>query len=318
MSNPCKPKIELYPGLRVGSVELLTEVEPREALNGEKLSRQWEVVCDCGGHAFRTTFGLRHAISYNHDTCCEACLQELRRGLKEQVQLSRRNNQNFVRDFLEYGSLYPPGWGEANLEPTIDLAMFEPDHPVRNIPLLHFGYETDLTNGSLECSQQNQWLLPIEGLSWWTCLHCQLPITEGFGCVRCISHVCTHCKVAEKHQCPNDWITTWEGETKDSNLLTRRLEKLKQRSRVRTDTKLQVICEYQEWKHAEEQARLVDRLTLTKEQRAAKWHAKRNATSERKIEQSIKRYNEAREKRLAASKGVLGYKYFLKQSPLEP
>jgi hypothetical protein len=250
--------IQLYPGLRVGAVELIKEVEPRDSINGSKYYRQWEVICDCGRHAFRTVSCLTLAIKHGHESCCEGCLQELRRGLNVQyseiLDKKAQIRASFYTElFLRHGTLYTPHYGKLNTEPTIDLDTVQLDHPVRNISLSYHCYETDLEYSNPDYPQQNQWLVPIKNVGGWICYHCEKPFSKGSGCVRCLAHICDSCKSESVHICPRGWGSTWENETKDSGLLDRRIQLLKSKTLKLTtskevrDTRRKIREEYQKW-----------------------------------------------------------------------
>ena len=219
---------QLYPGLRVGSVELVTEVEPRDSIEGSQHYRQWEVLCDCGGRAYRTVANLVRAIKLDQDTCCERCLQELRRGLQfryieKGVRASKSRSSNLAKWFKKTGSLYGPYHQNLSYEPTQDLDTLQID----SFSLPCCTYETELGPVDPNYPQQDQWLVPLDGIAGWICYHCETPFTKGCGCVRCLTRICESCRKAAAHCCPTNWMATWKDETKDQGLLDRRINLLK-------------------------------------------------------------------------------------------
>lgn len=223
---------QLYPGLRVGSVELVTEVEPRDSIEGSQHYRQWEVLCDCGGRAYRTVANLVRAIKLDQDTCCERCLQELRRGLYAQhvessIQAGRSRTSLLAKWFKKTGSLYPGHYYERiNYESTLDLDTFQVD----SFSLPCCTYETEPGSVNPDYPQQDQWLVQLKGVAGWICYHCETPFTKGCGCVRCLTRICESCKNTGAHCCPTNWMGTWKNETKDPGLLDRRIKLLKLKS----------------------------------------------------------------------------------------
>jgi hypothetical protein len=220
-----QPTVQLYPGLRVGSVELVAEVEPRDSIEGSTHRRQWDVICDCGGHAYRTVDRLVFALQHDQDTCCEKCLQELRRGLQVQyierrIQAGKSRTAFFVWLFKKTGRLYSTlPRGDPN-EVTLDTLQ------VDTFSLSCGTYETEPGNGNPDYPQQEQWLTPLESTAGWVCYHCEKPFTKGHGCLRCLTRLCDSCKNEGAHCCPSNWTETWKDEVKDDGLLTRRTQLL--------------------------------------------------------------------------------------------
>jgi hypothetical protein len=331
-----EPSNQLYSGLRVGSVELVAEVEPRDSVDGSKHFKQWEVLCDCGGHAYRTVANLVRAIKLDQDTCCEKCLQELRRGLYTQhiervIRADKSKTSFFVKRFKNTGSLYGPYHQNFNYEPTQDLNTLQVD----SFSLPCSTYETELGLVNPDYPQQDQWIVPLKGDAGWICYHCETPFTKGCGCVRCLTKLCDSCRDAGAHRCPKDWLRTWKNEIKDPGLLDRRIQLLKLNPLKLTTKKdikdakkayrasyLQLKWEQQQEvirelkAHAEQQkkaalerrrAELLERAKRRSEEMAkrnARWEAKARAKEKARAIAKKKAEIRAKEKAAAHARGV--------------
>lgn len=250
--------LQLYPGLRIGSVELASEVKPRET-SGGRIIPQWEVLCDCGGRAYRTTHYLARAYRSGTDTSCKNCVQEARRGYFIDKDRHRRvgNTEYFVDLFQRTGSLYHSTSPEIKYDPAWSLQTTGVDRFSLNVRL----HETDeFVNPDYH--QQDQWIFPIKSHAGLICYYCGKPFTTGSGCVRCLTRMCKDCARIVEHRCPLNWMTTWEGESKDSGLLARRIKLLTQKPLVLLTqelvekTKAKHLEEYQRWLLEQQEARL--------------------------------------------------------------
>jgi hypothetical protein len=218
---------QLYQGLRVGSVELVAEVEPRDSIKGSRHFRQWDVLCDCGGHAFRTEYQLAYALKHNQDTCCEQCLQELRRGTQLQyieraIKSTKYRASFFARLLNKSGSMYSHDLSKGDHEESPPEVI-----QVDTFSLDYQNYDTEFNWVNPDYPQQDQWLTPLRSTAGWVCYYCERPFTRGFGCVRCLIRLCDSCKNSGSHCCPRNWMDTWKGEVKDNGLLARRIQLLK-------------------------------------------------------------------------------------------
>lgn len=262
----------LYQGLRVGSVELVAEVEPRDSIDGSKHDRQWEVLCDCGGKAYRTVKGLVYALQHDQDTCCEKCLQELRRGLRfeyieKRNQSNKRRTSFYAQYFERTGSLYSTHFykGEPDEAPTI----FQVD----TFSLNCLTYDTEPGSVDPDYQQQDQWLTHLKSDAGWICYHCEKPFTQGCGCLRCLTRLCDSCKNSGAHCCPRNWMNTWKNEVKDDGLLTRRIQLLNLHT-LKLTTKKDIENarrayhdSYIQWKWEQQQILVRERLAYAKQAR---------------------------------------------------
>jgi hypothetical protein len=245
-----RPNVQLFKGLRVGSVELLQEVEPRDSIKGDTFRPQWEVICDCGRHAFRVRDRIVHAVRYNEGMCCSECASELWRGIlvlrKEQLLGKVQNRfETYLKMFREYGSLYSAEFGSVANDGDLAITTVNLDDPT--YLLGYQEYEQDRLSGNGRPKQQDQWLFELKGKGGWECQRCFYIFTEGFGCVRCLSHVCPACKTGGHHQCITDWWGTWDDEVKDDGLLERRLNLLK-KGQLKKLTAKQREESFRKWK----------------------------------------------------------------------
>jgi len=248
--------IQLYQGLRIGSVELVAEVEPRDSVDGSKHFRQWEVLCDCGGRAYRTVTRLVYALQNDQDTCCERCLQELRHGLYLDKEVQKRKSRTafFSKWIKKTGSLYSPHFYKSELEENLSDTI-----QVDTFSLGYQNYNTDFDWVNPDYPQQDQWLTPLKSTAGWICYHCEKPFTNGCGCLRCLIRLCDSCKNSGAHCCPRNWIDTWKGEVKDEGLLARRIQllnlnPLKLTTRKDIEEAKRFYREsYIQWKHEQQQ-----------------------------------------------------------------
>jgi len=294
--------IQLYPGLRVGSVELVSEVSPRETPNGRTIP-QWEVLCDCGGRAYRTTHYLARAYRRGTDTSCNNCVQEAKRGYFIDKGRHKRvsNTEYFVDLFNRTGSLYHSSRPEIKYDPAWSLQTTEVDRFSLNVRL----HETDeFVNPDYH--QQDQWIFPIKSTAGLICYYCGKPFTVGSGCVRCLTRMCKDCALLGDHRCQPNWMTTWEGESKDSGLLARRIKLLASKPLVLLTqelvekTRAKHLEEYQGWLLEQQEARLREeqrQKEVSRERALALKLASRNKSKLSKETEKLARLRAAEAKR---------------------
>jgi hypothetical protein len=166
---------------------------------------------------------LAFAYKKGIDTCCQDCLQEVKRGYFIDKGRHKRvsNTEYFVDLFNRTRSLYPPTRPEIKYDPAWSLQTTEVDRFSLNVRL----HETDEFVNP-DYPQQDQWIFPIKSTAGLICYYCGKPFTVGSGCVRCLTRMCKDCALLGEHRCQPNWMTTWEGESKDSGLLARRIKLL--------------------------------------------------------------------------------------------
>lgn len=297
-SGPTK----LYPGFRVGTVELVSEIEPRVTPSGRTIP-QWEVLCDCGGRAYRTSWYLVQAFKRGYDTSCYACKLEASKGTFINRLVSTK--KYFLKLFQRTGRLYPPARPEVKYDPAwnpeaIDLDRFS---------LGTYPYETD-EGSNIDYPQQDQWIFPIESNAGLICYYCGKPFTKGTGCVRCLTRICNNCAPKVAHRCPLDWMTTWQNESKDSGLLTRRLNLLTSKPLVLVTQELvekaqdSHLKEYKSWleKHQRSQFELEQKKEAAA--RVEKWALKKAQREKRArilgVKKALKKARREERARLSA------------------
>lgn len=228
--NNRTPKVKLTIGMQIGLCTLLSDQVPQVNHKGEDGNTTsyhlWELKCVCGGHIYRTSDYLQHAVKKNIKVRCSMCNHGYwgkSSPPKERAMTDRGKTEIILpkTGCLEIGeSFFSPHFATW-------------DHPFRNQIIIacegarsSAGY---INPDLIKSSQQDQWLFEIIGDGGWECDICCAIFPKGFGCVRCLQHVCHNCKEAGSHICPNTWKNAWKGEIKDDGLLQRRLDRLQEK-----------------------------------------------------------------------------------------
>ena len=165
------------------------------------------------------------------------------------------------------------------------------DHPIRNYTFEKSessrggGGAVDKDEGNPSCKQQNQWLFEITGEGGWECDTCCAIFPKGFGCVRCLHHICPVCKNSELHTCPENWGRTWKNETKDSGLLQRRLDKLQEKQLTLVTAEEKEKFE-KGWLHRKKQKEEAEKKEAIKELNLARKAKEKKRFEEKKKERS--------------------------------